>query len=383
MAPKKQQRAARGAGSLRWDKTRERWRARTTDEHGKPRTAYFPADQEAAGREWLRHVNAARLQSAAGELPATEALATHLDRWTTGMCANLRAASRKRHAYDRTRILSALPDGLALCDVRYSHIERMDRALRRHYAQTTCDHTLSQFARFLEEMKDRDLVSKNWVSIYLKHTSRVGRGGTPKRVPPELTAEQCRAILTAFQGHRTYPLIALALLLGMRIGELAGLQWTDIDLSSGVLSITRQRSRASGVLLVGEPKTPPSVRDLPLPPWACAVLKAHAERMVQEKRYGESVFCAESGKPVDADSVRTQLAKRAPGVTPHDLRRACASHILSLGYEERIVSAILGHGPRNTTQLYTTPSLDAKRRAVEAWAGVLSEATGDVAQTGT
>lgn len=288
------------------------------------------------------------------------------------MCANLRPASRKRHAYDRTRILSALPAGLALCDVRYGHIERMDRALRKHYAQTTCDHTLSQFSRFFEAMCDRDLVSKNWVRVYLKHTSQVGRGGTPKRTPPKLTVDACRAILAAFQGHRTYPLIALALLLGLRIGELAGLQWTDVDLTSGILSIKRQRSRASGRLLLGEPKTPPSVRELPLPPWACAVLKTHAERMVQEQRYGESVFCAESGKSVDADSVRTQLAKRAPGVTPHDLRRACASHILSLGFEERIVSAILGHGPKNTTQLYTTPSLDAKRRAVEAWAGVLS-----------
>lgn len=377
MAKKKRERAERGSGSLTWDKARNRWRARIKDEHGRPRAAYFPAGQEALARQWLGHMAAARAQVLAGNLPATAPLAQHLDLWTDGMCRNLRPASQYRHAYDRSRVLSALPPDLALCDVRYGHIERMDHLLRADYAQSTCDQLLSFLSRFFEAMWARELVTKNPVALYRRSTTPQGRGGTPRRQPPRLSVEQCRAIVAAFAGNRNQPIVILALCLGLRIGEIIGLQWSDIDLTAGVLRVRRQRSRASGALVEGDLKTAPSTRDLPLPGAVCASLTAHAARQLQELSALANppaiaaVFRAEHGGFAAEQTIRKQLAKAAPGVTPHDLRRAAGSHILSIGADSRVVAAILGHGPKTMTDLYTTPSLDAKRRAVEAWAGAL------------
>jgi integrase len=377
MAKRKRERAKRGGGSVTWDKARQRWRARANDEHGKPRSAYFPADQESLAWEWVRRLQAARVQLLAGEIPATAPLAQHLDTWTAGICANLRPASQYRYRYDRTRVLSALPPGIALVDVGYLHIERMDRILRNDYAQSTCDHTLSYLTRFFTAMVDRELVTRNPVAVYLRNTSPQGRGGTAKRQPPRLTVDDCRAILRAVAGHRNAPIYAVALTLGLRIGELIGLQWSDIDLKAGTLHIRRQRSRASGALVEGEPKTAPGVRLLPLPPALVSVFAAHAARQLQELNALpaapalSAVFRAEHGGYAAEQTIRKQLGRIAPGVAPHDLRRAAASHMLSLGGETRIVGAILGHGPKNMTELYATPSLEAKRRAVDAWAAVL------------
>ncbi|TMF45136.1 MAG: site-specific integrase, partial [Chloroflexi bacterium] len=52
-----------------------------------------------------------------------------------------------------------------------------------------------------------------------------------------LTLEQVRQLLEAARGHRVEALWVLALVTGMRRGELLGLKWSDINLSEGVISV--------------------------------------------------------------------------------------------------------------------------------------------------
>jgi integrase len=64
----------------------------------------------------------------------------------------------------------------------------------------------------------------------------------PKREGSEveiLDADQIATVLAAIKGDRLYPIAALAIATGMRRGELLALQWRDVDLERGVLSVKR------------------------------------------------------------------------------------------------------------------------------------------------
>lgn len=161
-----------------------------------------------------------------------------------------------------------------------------------------------------------------------------------------LDARQTRALLRAAgeAGDRFECIYVLALTCGLRIGELLGLKWTDIDLEAGTLRVNRQLQRlrdgsASG-LVFSEPKNA-SRRQLRLPDRAVAALRSHRKRQFEEKlrasNYEDSrlVFATGKGTPLDAQNVVNRsfkpLLKKAglPDVRFHDLRHTCATLLLS------------------------------------------------------
>ncbi|MCY0938382.1 site-specific integrase, partial [Streptomyces sp. H34-S4] len=79
-----------------------------------------------------------------------------------------------------------------------------------------------------------------------RNVARNVRTGTPRprRFEP-LTAGEARQFLTTAQGHRLHALFELALHTGLRKGELLGLRWEDLDLTSGTGSIRRTLQRTS------------------------------------------------------------------------------------------------------------------------------------------
>ena len=70
----------------------------------------------------------------------------------------------------------------------------------------------------------------------------------------------------------------LELTTGLRRGELLALQWTDLDVESKTLSITKQVNRINGELVVSPPKTRNSVRTLALPQQAVDLLIAEHKK---------------------------------------------------------------------------------------------------------
>ncbi len=77
------------------------------------------------------------------------------------------------------------------------------------------------------------------------------------------TEEMQRLLIQAkYEGY--FEIIALALLTGMRRGEICGLQWDDINFETKELTIKRQVTIARGKVAVSEPKTPSSLRTFKL-----------------------------------------------------------------------------------------------------------------------
>jgi integrase len=159
----------------------------------------------------------------------------------------------------------------------------------------------------------------------------------------------------AVRGQRHEALYRVALTLGLRLGEVLGLRWVDIDLDAGTLRVTQTVQRVGGVLVIGQPKTPRSRRTLPLTAALARSLVAHREQQEADRlRAGASwadgglVFATRAGAPLEpCNTVRAfkALLARAglPDIRFHDLRHACASFLVAAGHHPRVVMETLGH----------------------------------------
>ncbi len=99
----------------------------------------------------------------------------------------------------------------------------------------------------------------------------------PARTPPVLlTQEQVRVFLEAVRDDRHFALYVTASTTGMRLGELLGLRWSDVDLAAGVLSVNQvdQTVHKRGAIL-SETKTDKSRRAIDLPAVTVAALREH------------------------------------------------------------------------------------------------------------
>src|SRR5215212_3636748 len=147
-----------------------------------------------------------------------------------------------------------------------------------------------------------------------------------------LTPEQGQLLLSTAAGHRLEALYIVALLLGLREGEVLGLRWSDIDFAAHTLRVGQTVQRVSGKLLLAPPKTESSNRLLPMPMKVERALACHAERQEEERAaWGEGwnatglVFLSEAGTPIEPRNLVRHfktLLQRAdlPNIRFHDLR---------------------------------------------------------------
>src|SRR5262249_2876065 len=148
--------------------------------------------------------------------------------------------------------------------------------------------------------------------------------------------------LDAIRGERLEALIMLALTTGMRQGEILGLQWPDLDLEGGRLSVRRTTIKLKGKMIVGPPKSKQSNRVIELPAMAVDALWSHKARMLAEGHAKvEWVFPGITGKMMFREALRAQFRKmvadtKAPMIRFHDLRHTAATLLLLGGTNPKI-----------------------------------------------
>ncbi len=193
----------------------------------------------------------------------------------------------------------------------------------------------------------------------------------PKLRQDEMTvldAEQACVFLDAAKGDRFECLYVLALMCGLRRGELVGLKWTDIDFEVRTLRVNRQlqRMRDGGGLVFQQPKNA-SRRTIKLPESALEALRSHRKRQLEEQLAAGAnwednglIFSTKKGTPLDAQNVIKwsfkPLLNRAgvPDMPFHGLRHSCATLLLAKGIHPTYVQKLLGHQSiRLTLDLYS------------------------------
>jgi integrase len=174
-----------------------------------------------------------------------------------------------------------------------------------------------------------------------------------RRVEP-YTADEVRRLLAAAAGNRLEALIVVAVFSGCRQGELFALQWPDVDLEAGTLSVRHSLEEIAGQLSLKEPKSG-KTRRVDLPAVAVTALWDHRKRMLAEGHLGGPVFCDSCGgwlrKSNYLRNVFRPLLQRAgvPRRRFHDLRHTSASLLLGLGVHQKVIQERLGHSTISVT----------------------------------
>ena len=190
---------------------------------------------------------------------------------------------------------------------------------------------------------------------------------------------QAVQFLRATDGEPLHALFVLAVGAGMRQGELLGLQWDDLDLKTGTLSVRRSVRQKNGTCTVDEPKTAKGRRLVELPGVAVEALQAHRVAALAAGRIGHRwVFCDDQGEIVGRHHIRRvfeRILKAAglPVIRFHDLRHTSASLMLATGAHPKVVQERLGHSTiAITMDTYSHVMPGLQRESADKLDGVLT-----------
>lgn len=171
-----------------------------------------------------------------------------------------------------------------------------------------------------------------------------------------LTVVQVGSLLESARDDRFEALYVLAVTAGMRLGELFGLQWSDVDLAGRAIMVQHSLQELNGILTLAEPKTARGRRRIDLPQMTVDALIRHKGRMLAEGLASSNwVFCNTLGGPLRRSHFHFQqfkpLLKRAglPDCRFHDLRHTSATLLLSQGIHPKVVQERLGHSQISVT----------------------------------
>ena len=194
----------------------------------------------------------------------------------------------------------------------------------------------------------------------------------PKQTKPFSAQEQTalRDFVLAAPTPRKVGLL-LQMQLGLRIGEVCGLQWGDFDFKAGILTVRRTVSRiycSTGCtkIVVQTPKTKSSGREIPIPHDLAALL-----RKLRGSASPDTWFLSGSTeRPVEPRCYRKSIRGylRRAGVRrvhPHALRHTFATTCVQSGCDIKTQSEILGHADANVTlKRYVHTDMRSEERRV-------------------
>lgn len=174
-----------------------------------------------------------------------------------------------------------------------------------------------------------------------------------------LDPDQTRTFIEACEGTDRYgDLCKMAVLTGLRRGELLGLRWKDVDMQNQVASIRQNLvRRPSGELVFQSPKSSDGERTVALTHRVIHTLQKHRkDQEAKREEVGSAwkgqehdlVFTNKVGGPVDPSGLRTAFnnlldAADLPQIRFHDLRHTHATLMLRNGEHPKVVSERLGH----------------------------------------
>ena len=171
--------------------------------------------------------------------------------------------------------------------------------------------------------------------------------------------------------------IILTVFTGVRLGELMGLEWQDIDFKNGIISINRSSQYLSDMgVFTKVPKTESSIREIAIPEFIISLLEEYKlwyeeQKSIYNELWNDSnrLFVQADGKPMHPSTISKWFVKYVgqiglPVINFHGLRHTNASLLVAQNIDIAIISARLGHAQISTTlNFYVHPLLSHNRKA--------------------
>lgn len=269
---------------------------------------------------------------------------------------------------------------IELVALRPSHIQSLYTALLGHLSA----RSVQRYHQILHAALRQAV---RW-QLLIRNPADAVEPPRPDRRPIRATTpDQARAVMAAADATSLGPFVRLAILTGMRRGELLGLRWADVDFDASALNVQQSAQRISGQGIVfRQPKTRLSRRSIALSREAMRLLRHHRRNQAEARLLAgpayvdrDLVFASGLGSPLEPGNVlrtwrRIVTSAGVPGLRIHDLRHAHATLMLGKGVHPKIVSERLGHASVNITldtYSHVLPGLQAA--AAEALDALLAE----------
>ena len=171
--------------------------------------------------------------------------------------------------------------------------------------------------------------------------------------------------------------IILTVFTGVRLGELMGLEWQDVDFKNGIISINRSSQYLTDMgVFTKVPKTESSIREIAIHEFIIFLLEEYKLWYEEQKSiYGElwtnsdKLFVQADGKPMHPSTISKWFVKYVgqiglPVINFHGLRHTNASLLVAQNIDIAAISARLCHAQISTTlDFYVHPLLSHNRKA--------------------
>lgn len=301
-------------------------------------------------------------------LPSKLTVEQFAQEWLTNLKDKVKP--RTHHRYSELLRLHVVPHigSVELKKLRPLHIERLIIKCRgKGLSERTLLHIFRVLHTALVQAVKWELVERN--------VAQAVQPPRPEKNEMEaVTPDDVDRILDATGGTEIEVPVTIAIGTGMRLGEILGLRWSDIDFETESL---RVRQTVNADRTFGTPKSYRSRRSIPLPKFLLKALKTQRARQSELRLVAGSawqdqdlVVTRPDGSPMDPRRVSrlfTALAKENGfDFTFHGLRHAYASLMLASGVDLKVTSDLLGHSTIGiTADLYMHVSQKLHQDAAE------------------
>jgi len=337
----------------------------------------FKGTKRAAQDECSRLITALKAGSYA-EL-SKETLDAYLERWLTDVKARIAPRTHERYAQIvRKNIVPAL-GAIKLKDLRPADISASySKALESGRHDGTGGLSNRSVLHVHRVLKQALGQAVQWDMIVRNPCNSVK---PPKPIAVKMQTydlPQTAELIAVMRPTRFFVPVILAVLCGLRRGEIAALRWQHVDLATGQLAVVQSAEQTKAGVRYKEPKSG-KARTVALGGTMVDELRAHRLRQAEELlRLGlrvtdETFVCTrEDGEPLQPNTFthnwdRIIAGTALPRIRFHDLRHAHATHMLASGVHPKVASERLGHSRVGITlDLYShvLPNMQADAAAV-------------------
>jgi len=259
-------------------------------------------------------------------------------------------------------------------EIKSRSLKKENTEEKRYLSESSIAHYHRLIAAILETArKEYEIITEN-PARKLQQPPRERN----KPMPHYGNAEDSIAFLNALSSESlNYKLMFMLLMLaGLRIGEVLGLEWKDINWDKAELSVCRTSAYTpSKGVYTATPKTEKSNRKILIPKQIVDLLKEHKTVQDSDKaklndswQDTDRLFTQWNGKPIHPTTPRHWLQKfikkhKLPKIVPHGLRHTHASLLIANHVDWATVSERLGHANKSTTMNTYAHMIEGKEKA--------------------
>ena len=327
--------------------------ARFVNQYGKRQSKRFKKLQEA--RQWLADSTYLDHHSNI-DVPNNMTVDSFFEFWVDTKSKMRGYGTAKTYKVRYTKSIHPIIGNMMITDVKAIHCQKIVNMLVDHnYCNSTIRLTVSILKGLFDYAVDCDIIMKTPCKI--KISNNVGVVKDKKRA---LTIEEQKTFLEAIKGHKYENQFNFLIQTGLRIGEMIGLQWKDVDFKNKTITVRRSMQYHSETNKLVESKTKSAAgnRKIPLTDEALTILKNQKEMVSAIKiipiEWRDFIFISGDGIPIQCVLYNNALKKickknKLRNFSVHILRHTYATRCIQAGMKPKTVQTLLGHSKYDTT----------------------------------